>query len=131
MAQGVRARGLWRLAPGPSRRLSDRRVDRPARRHLGLRARSGLRGDAPHGARGMAASAAALSTHTDRIGKDTLMGGTTQQKNTTTAQNQSYGQTQQQQQQSQQQQQQSGATSSALAPWAGNAGLLNSIFSQL
>jgi hypothetical protein len=59
------------------------------------------------------------------------MGGTTQQKNTTTAQNQTSAQTQQQQQQSQQQQQQSGATSSALTPWAGNAGLLNSIFSQL
>jgi hypothetical protein len=59
------------------------------------------------------------------------MGGTTQQKNTTTAQNQTSTQTQQQQQQSQQQQQQSGATSSALTPWAGNAGLLNSIFSQL
>jgi hypothetical protein len=59
------------------------------------------------------------------------MGGTTQQKNTTTAQNQTSAQTQQQQQQSQQQQQQSGATSSALTPWAGNAGLLNSIFLQL
>src|SRR5262249_30752528 len=79
----------------------------------------------------MAATAAGLSTHRDRIGKDTLMGGTTQQKNTTTAQNQTSAQTQQQQQQSQQQQQQSGATSPALARWAGNAGLLNSIYSQL